>query len=292
MMMNMNPPICDHPNFVISGDDAATRRVGRVQEVGVSKSRARSELAPQLGDSRLRRGEKVAVIIAREIVHDIVDRGLTVGAKLPAEGEMLEKLGVGRATLREALRILEVQGLISIRPGPGGGPVVVGATSSDFGSMATLFYQMRGATFRELIEARLIVEPLMARLAAERRDVDSLDRLQNAIDAARVAAVEVDKDWTRTSSDFHGVVAGLSGNRVLDLFGEALKEVWAARVSSNIFPAQSREQVRQDHEAIAAAIADGNGEKAEELMREHMREFSGYVAERYSGLLDEVVDWR
>lgn len=245
-----------------------------------------------MGDTRLRRGEKVAVTIAREIVKDIVDRGLTAGAKLPAEGEMLADLGVGRATLREALRILEVQGLISIRPGPGGGPTVVGATSNDFGSMATLFYQMRGATYRELIEARLIVEPLMARLAAERTDVHSLERLQSAIDAARVAAVGADRDWTRTSSDFHGVVAGLSGNRVLDLFGEALKDVWAARVSGTIFPSESRERVRQDHEAIAAAIAAGDGTTAERLMREHMREFSGYVAERYSGLLDEVVDWR
>ena len=258
---------------------------------GVSKSSASSEPTRPAGDPRLRRGEKVAVIIAREIVHDIVNRGLTVGAKLPAEAEMLEKLGVGRATLREALRILEVQGLISIRPGPGGGPVVVGATSRDFGNMATLFYQMRGATFRELVEARLIVEPLMARLAAERRDVGSLDRLQNAIDAARVTVVAVDDDWTRTSADFHGVVAGLSGNRVLDLFGEALKEVWAARVSSSIFPAESREQIRQDHEAIAAAIADGNGDKAERLMREHMHEYSSYVAERYAGILDSVVDW-
>ncbi|MGE0308168.1 MAG: FadR/GntR family transcriptional regulator [Acidimicrobiia bacterium] len=256
------------------------------------KTRSSSEPSSPSGDARSRRGEKVSVILAREIVHDIVDRGLTAGAKLPAEGEMLEKLGVGRATLREALRILEVQGLISIRPGPGGGPVVVGATASDFGSIATLFYQMRGATFRELVEARLIIEPLMARLAAERRDASAMDRLQSAIDAARVAAVEVDKVWTRTSADFHGVVAGLSGNRVLDLFGEALKEVWGARVSSTIFPSQSREQVREDHEAIAAAIAKGDGAEAEQLMREHMREFSNYVSERYSGLLDEVVDWR
>jgi GntR family transcriptional regulator, transcriptional repressor for pyruvate dehydrogenase complex len=249
---------------------------------------------PESGSAsgRARRGEKVAVIIAREIVHDIVDRGLTAGAKLPAESDMLDKLAVGRATLREALRILEVQGLISIRPGPGGGPVVVGATSRDFGSMATLFYQMCGATFRELVEARQIVEPLMARLAAERRDAEDMVRLRAAIDAARVAAVEVDKDWTRTSSDFHGVVAGLSGNRVLDLFGEALKDVWTERISGTVFPSQSREQVREDHEAIARAIADGDGAEAERLMREHMIEFSGFVAERSSGLLDEVVDWR
>lgn len=244
------------------------------------------------GATPVRRGEKMSELIAREIVHDIVDRGLEPGAKLPSEGVMLEQLGVGRATLREALRILEVQGLIGIRPGPGGGPVVAGATSKDFGRMATLFFQMRGATFRELVEARLVVEPLMARLAAERQDTAAMARLGSAIDAARDAALDVDSDWAKASTDFHGAVAGLSGNRILDLFGEAIKEVWTDRVSGLMYPSDAREQVRKDHEAIAKAIANGDGRKAERLMHEHMIEFSSFVAERYPGLLDEVVDWR
>lgn len=239
-----------------------------------------------------RRAEKMAAVIAREIVHDIADRKLAPGVRLPAEAVMLGQFQVGRATLREALRILEVLGLIGIRPGPGGGPVVAGAASKDLGRVATLFFQMRGATFRELAEARVVLEPLMARLAAERQDPVAMDRLGRSIADARRASVDDDPSWAEISTDFHGVVAGLSGNRILDLFGEAIKEVWFDRASSLVFPTSAREQTRKDHELIAKAIATGDGKKAERLMREHMHEFIEYVFERFPGLLDEVVEWR
>jgi DNA-binding FadR family transcriptional regulator len=239
-----------------------------------------------------RRSQKMAAVIAREIVRDIVNHKLRAGSRLPSEAAMLQQFQVGRATLREALRVLEILGLIAIRPGPGGGPVVAGADSSDLGRMATLFFQMRGATFRELAEARMVLEPLMARLAAERQDAAAMERLDRSIAAARDASVEDDPGWAEVSTDFHGVVAGLSGNRILDLFGEAIKEVWFDRASALAFPSEAREQTRKEHELIAKAIAAGDGKKAERLMRAHMEEFLGYVFERFPGLLDEVVEWR
>jgi DNA-binding FadR family transcriptional regulator len=69
-----------------------------------------------------RRTAKVSEIIAREIVHD--SRGLPPGTMLPSEAKLLERYQVGRTSLREALRVLEMQGLIVIRPGPGGGPML------------------------------------------------------------------------------------------------------------------------------------------------------------------------
>ena len=83
---------------------------------------------------------------------------------------MLEKYQVGRASLREALRILEVQGIIAIRPGPGGGPMVAPFDSMNFARMTTLYLHLVGATYREVLEARIIMEPVMARLAAQRKD--------------------------------------------------------------------------------------------------------------------------
>lgn len=239
-----------------------------------------------------RRQEKMSEIVSREIVHAIVDQGLEPGAKLASEGEMLEQFGVGRATLREALRILEVNGLIQIRPGPGGGPIVAGVKSHDFGRMSTLYYHMTGATFRELAEARRAMEPVMARLAAERADPDQFDRLRRSIERADAASVREEGNWARVSTDFHATVASMSGNRVLDLFAESLKDVWFDRIYGLMYPVDAREQVRRDHEAIAGAIIKGDGKKAEKLMAAHMDEFQGFVAQRYHGLLDEVIDWR
>ena len=130
-----------------------------------------THLAPnEHNGGRSRWTEKIAEAVAREIVHDIVRRNLKPGTKLPPESEMLATYQLGRASLREALRILEVHGLIVIRPGRGGGPVVANFSSRDFGRMATLHFHVGRATFHDLVQARMVMEPVMAGLAAQRAD--------------------------------------------------------------------------------------------------------------------------
>lgn len=239
-----------------------------------------------------RRASKVSELVARDIVHRIVRQKLQPGAPLPAESAMLRDYEVGRASLREALRLLEVHGLLSIRPGPGGGPVVSELTSADFGRMATLYFQASGATFRELLEARLVMEPVMARLAAERRDPRMLERLAESVQASDQLTSVDDLEYVRASTDFHSLVSGMSGNHVLDLFGRAIKDVYTDRVTGTLFPASTRKRVIAEHTAIARAIRRGEPARAERLMREHMEEFAAYVQKRHPGLMDEVVDWR
>ena len=94
-----------------------------------------------------RRTEKLSEVLAREIVRDL--RDLEPSTMLPPEAVMLDKYRVGRASLREALRLLEVQGLIVIRPGPGGGPMVAQADSVHYGRMSSLYYHMVGATYHD-----------------------------------------------------------------------------------------------------------------------------------------------
>jgi DNA-binding GntR family transcriptional regulator len=169
---------------------------------------------------------------------------------------------------------------------------VAGARPKAFGRTSTLFFHLQGATFRELNEARLILEPMMARLAAERQDPSSLERLAELIDAGHGVELEDDLDWARSSAEFHGIVASMSGNHILDLFCESLKEVWFGRVAGQAYPSDDRERVRRDHEAVAKAVASGDGPRAERLMQEHMEDFSANASTRFEGILDEVVDWR
>jgi GntR family transcriptional repressor for pyruvate dehydrogenase complex len=238
------------------------------------------------------RGEKIFELVARDIIRHIAAEGLPPGSMLPSEAQMLDQYDVGRASLREALRVLEVHGLITIKPGPGGGPVVAQVDSGDFGRMATLYFQVGGATFRELTEARLVMEPVMARLAAQRRDPERMEELKRVLDESRRAPLAIDESYLRTTRDFHSVVTGMSGNRVLDLFGSSLKEIFTDRVAGMLFPASRRRQVVEAHEAIAKAIFRGEASRAERLMREHMEEFVDYVRKRHPGLMDEVIDWR
>ena len=87
---------------------------------------------------------KTSESVARDIVHDIVSGGLRTGDRLEPEALMLEQYGVSRESLREGLRLLEAQGLISIRRGPGGGPIVGRVDPANFGRMSTLFYHLVG----------------------------------------------------------------------------------------------------------------------------------------------------
>src|SRR4051812_15785186 len=94
-------------------------------------------------DAVLRR-LKTSESVARDIARDIIEARLTTGDALPPETAMLQQYGVSRESLREALRLLEVQGLISIRRGPGGGPVVGTVDPANIGRVLTLFFYMAG----------------------------------------------------------------------------------------------------------------------------------------------------
>jgi DNA-binding FadR family transcriptional regulator len=234
-----------------------------------------------------RRTTKVAEVLAREIVRDI--RSLTPSSKLPPEAEMLAKYGVGRGSLREALRILEVQGLIVIRPGPGGGPIVAPFDNRHFARMTSLYCSLAGATYRDIMEARLAMEPVMARLAAERQDPTAVAKLQQAVDSQPVDLG--DPRYIESVREFHTVVASVSGNAVLDLIAGALRIVYTDKIWYRVFPPELSTTVEKDHRAIATAIARGQAARAEKLMRRHMEDFVRHSEARNPGLLDQVVDW-
>jgi GntR family transcriptional regulator, transcriptional repressor for pyruvate dehydrogenase complex len=237
-----------------------------------------------------RRSEKVSAVIAREIVRDIARQKLAPGTTLASESAMLRRYQVARASLREALRILETHGLIRIKPGPGGGPVVSNVTTASFGRMATMFFQVRDIRFRELVEARLILEPVMARLAAERRNPADNEELK----AIAQAGFDADDDatWRAASRAFHDKVLSMSGNGLLNLIAGALNDIFADRISGLLYAGRPREQVKKVHAEIAEAVSSGDAERAESLMREHMNNYTKAVAKREPKLLDEVVDWR
>lgn len=228
--------------------------------------------------------------MTRRIVRTIVDEELEPGAPLESESAMLERFGVSRASLREALRILEVQGLITMKPGPGGGPFVNGVDSTNFARMATLFFQVLRVRFGEVVEARLIIEPVMASLAAARHDPSLEDELMEVVRQGEEA--DTDSGWLIASDAFHGMVLGMSGNPLLNLIAKALKDIYTDRVAGLAFPSPDRDHVKTVHGEIAQAIVDADAEQAEMLMRGHMVEYAKSVEERHPGLMDEIIDWR
>ncbi len=234
---------------------------------------------------------KTSEYVARRILADIVSRGLRPGDQLSPEAMMLEEYGVGRPSLREALRILEVHGLISIKPGPRGGPMVGGVDPADFARTMTLYFQLANATFGHLMQARLLLEPVMCGLIAGSRDPRAMAMLQASLDQAAGVDLADDRTYASVVADFHSVVASVSGNPVLDIISRGLKEIFTDRVTTALNPSETREQVRRDHERIARAIFSGNAKLAERLMREHLEQTWELLQRRQPRLFDEQLIW-
>jgi DNA-binding FadR family transcriptional regulator len=244
---------------------------------------------PRLGSGESRQ-VKTALRVAREVVRDIVDQDLRAGTRLPGETELMEMYGVSRSSMREALRILETNGFITVRTGPGGGPVVSEVDPVAFGQTTALFLQMSRTTFAEVLESRLVMEPYMARIAAERRVPERLEELKSSLQRHQDFDTFDHKDYLSIVHEFHAVVAGSTGNGVLDLFGKALQSIVEQRVTSRR-PASGRwRQVLAEHAAIGEAILDGDADRAEDLMRTHMVEFCASYKRRYGAVFDEVID--
>ena len=192
-------------------------------------------------------GEGLQRCLARapspQIQREVVERNLQPGDVLGSEAVMLARFGVGRASLREALRILENHGVIRIKPGPGGGPVVNEVTSDDWGRAMTIHLHSAQATFRDLLEARVIMEPVVARLAASRLTPEGRAAILAAAAAGRADAPMSDppdehgRPPPRTSMPRS---PGPAASRVVDLFSSSLISIHRARVGSS-FPNNERE---------------------------------------------------
>lgn len=238
-----------------------------------------------------RRSSKLAETLAKEIVDDIYAQGLGPGAKLPPEREMLERFGVSRGTLREALRILEVHGLLIMKSGPHGGPTVAEMTPTDFNRACSLHFKAAGITVRELWQARVNLEPVLAKLATENLTPETKKELTELLERARDVSVHDNREFIEIGALFHQVIASASGNTILSLFARSLGEMTAYMASQALFPPSQHDRVHQDHIHIIEAILAGDSELVERLVKAHMEEMRETYTESYAALIDTVLPY-
>lgn len=243
-------------------------------------------LAPTAPPSRR---DKKSERLAREIVRRIGEAGLIEGSSLPNEQEMLEAFGVGRPTLREALRLLESRGVLDIRAGRYGGPVVRKPNAADLGHTLTLMLHLEGATVADVLDARLAIEPLIIRDAAMNTEPDTLEELGATIDGIRMATS--DESARIESIKFHLVAARLCSNPVLFLVQETLRSICDTAFQGVGYPEEPRERDAAEHEVIAQALRDGDPERAEQAARQHLETARSYWSVNHPRLFGRQVDW-
>jgi DNA-binding FadR family transcriptional regulator len=236
------------------------------------------------------RPQKVAIIVAQRMIRDVARNGFAPGDLLPPERVMLETYEIGRGTLREALRLLEFQGVIALKPGPKGGPVLLNPDASHLGSNLLLLMQLKGAPFRTVVEVRSALEPVTSRLAAIRIDDESILKLDGTINDMR-DNLEDEAVFLEANKEFHDIIAWSSGNPLLAYFVESLLGIMDGTVIGIDYPTFRREAILKAHEEIFAAMSSHDADGAQARMQEHIDAYVRFAERKFPEVLDRTIQW-
>jgi len=163
---------------------------------------------------------KMAELVADRIRAQLARGDFKPGDSLPSETALMQRFGVARPTMREAIRILESESLITTRRGAQKGPKVQPANVSLLARRAGLHLQRSGATWRDLYEAQAVIEPGAVALAAKRRTRADLATLHKLIEQAQ--EIEDVADFGPIAAEFHVALIRACKNKTLIMFGEML----------------------------------------------------------------------
>lgn len=234
---------------------------------------------------------KASEVLAHELAAHIVDAKLAPGTSLPTERLMLEQLGVGRTTLREALRLLETRGVLTIRSGPGGGPVVRRPQLKDLGESISLMLQFAGASLVDVIEARVWLESAIARAAADRITAQQVSELRAINRDMAERGLEDELRFALRNEDFHRLIAQASDNLVLSIFLAALQSIADGRAAGVHYDRAFRAASVDDHELLITALADGDGERADAAARRHVTVATLHWKREHADVATRPVRW-
>lgn len=236
------------------------------------------------------RTPKASERLARHLASSIVEGEIEAGARLPHEGEMLAQLQVGRATLREALRLLEVWGLVVIRTGPGGGPTVRRPSAGEFAEHLALMLQFQQLTLQDVSDARLALEPMMARLAAERITPEQLAELRDSIEIMTRSYDDPTEFWAQNAR-FHSGVAYAGDSRVISMIVDALKFIADGASSGVAYDRSALEEVVQAHTKIVDLLEARDADGAAQAMHVHLDTGRRFISKSQPQALRTRILW-
>jgi DNA-binding FadR family transcriptional regulator len=224
---------------------------------------------------------KTAVVVASDLRRKILTGQLKVGTSV-READLIEQFDISRPTLREALRILEMEQLLSVRRGSHRGSVVRLPDPSVTVRSLTMLLHLRGATTSDIYDARMIFEPPAVRLVAENATPAQIARLREVLDEG-LAAMHADPlSYPIVGWRFHTELVAISGNATLAVMAETFEHIsahhavqvvsgWAENCSELVRRAE------RAHRRLISLIEQGDGEQAENYWRRHMQIVRGLL---------------
>jgi GntR family transcriptional regulator, transcriptional repressor for pyruvate dehydrogenase complex len=228
------------------------------------------------------RQPRVAEIVASKLRDDILSGRLKEGDMLPSQETLFGEFGVSPPAVREAIHLLETDGLISVRRGNVGGAVVHLPTAERTAHMISMVLQARSATPVDVSAALMHLEPICAGMCAAREDrmTEVVPHMQNEIDMQTAQFDDLSK-YVPNARRFHETLVARCGNEPMILLIGSLELIWSAHESSvwsdSSDPAEpvpmvdkTRRAALRDHQRLLDAIRDGNSAKAVRLAQDHL----------------------
>jgi DNA-binding FadR family transcriptional regulator len=230
----------------------------------------------------------IAELVAQVLRSQILSGALKDGDLLPRQEDLLQEFGVSKPSLREALRILETEGLITVQRGNIGGARVHAPHERDAAYMIGLVLQARAVTLNDVGEALRLTEPLCAGLCAARHDraTEVLPRLET-LHRECVEKVDDDIAFTALTQRFHEELVACCGNQTMIVLLGALEELWlarqaawAARTTRTVsFPdMEVRRSGLRAHQRILSLIEHGNIDDVIRVVRRHLEAIDRYTS--------------
>ncbi|MDF2235686.1 FCD domain-containing protein [Albimonas sp. CAU 1670] len=231
---------------------------------------------------------KASDVLADRLRDLIVAGRFLPGEALPPERELAAESGLSRSSVREALRLLETEGLLTTRAGRAGGSVVTRPGRDSIARSVELFVRAHGMRLGALLDCRLAVEPMLARLAACNRTEAQLAEIAE-IHARFEASVDKVPAYKRINLDWHLAVARASGNEPLMALMEAVAApIRDAQEYRHVTTPELRRGAVRAHSVILEAIAAGDGEAAFKRMERHVGAYRD-IALRREEVADDAV---
>ncbi|SCK51579.1 FadR/GntR family transcriptional regulator [Streptomyces sp. WMMB 322] len=215
-------------------------------------------------------------LVLTRIEQLILDGRLKVGDRLPPERELSEMLGVSRAAIREALRVLEAQGALRPRvgTGPDSGNVIIAMPGAGLTQFLRLHIALAHFSLDDVVEARAVLERSSARLAAEHARADDLARMREQLDRMDAAGLPRET-FNDCDTDFHVAIAEAAGNRMVADLTVSVRNAVRQTLLTVFHRVEDWEAVatrlRAEHRAIYDAVVAGEVERAGEAVEAHIR---------------------
>jgi GntR family transcriptional regulator, transcriptional repressor for pyruvate dehydrogenase complex len=220
---------------------------------------------------------KAPGLLAARLRNLILKGQFASGALLPPERDLVIETGISRGSVREALKILETEGLVEIKAGRSGGARVTIPKRTALARSTETFVRANGVDLRSLLDCRIAVEPMLARLTAHNRTNSELDHIRKLHERFEKSVDNIQL-YRRINFQWHLAIAKASRNEPLTALMEAIATpVFEATGYEVVTTPKSRRAAVKAHAAVVDAIASGEEESAARAMLDHLTSYSSIL---------------